>query len=190
MNSSNSEEVDLDNNKSYQKLNLVVSVLLILATLLISLVNSNLVVFFLSLPVMFIITYIEEKLNFTLKVYSRYIYLINCLVILALVVFWIFPTYGITLINIQFIVFSISLYFIFQIFMKLGYFTKKNVLVIQNILAVTSFTIILYSFFPLVEFVYINFTSNPVLILISEVLIHSIIILTITLKIYILLKYN
>jgi len=182
MNSSNSEEVDLDNNKSYQKLNLVVSVLLILATLLISLVNSNLVVFFLSLPVMFIITYIEEKLNFTLKVYSRYIYLINCLVILALLVFWIFPTYlDITLINIQFIVFSISLYFIFQIFMKLGYFTKKNVLVIQNILAVTSFTIILYSFFPLVEFVYINFTSDPVLILISEVLIHSIIILTITL---------
>ncbi len=182
MNSSNSEEVDLENNRSYQKLNFVVSVLLILATLLISLLNNTLVVFFLSLPVMFIITYIEEKLNFTLKVYSRYIYLINCLVILALVAFWISPTYlGITLINIQFIIFSISLYFIFQIFMKLGYFIEKNVLVIQNILAVTSFTIILYSFFPLVEFVYINFTLDPILILISETLIHSIIVLIITL---------
>ncbi len=182
MNSSNSEEVDLDRSNKYQKLNLFVSVLLILLTLLISLLHNAPVVIFLSLPAMFILTYYEEKLNFTLKIYSRYIYLINCLVILASLVFWIFPTYlGITLINIQFIIFTISLYFIFQIFTKLGYFKEKNVLIIQNILAVTSFTIILYSFFPLVELVYINFTMDPILTLVSEVLIHSIIVLIITL---------
>ncbi|NVM16370.1 MAG: hypothetical protein HWN80_01540 [Candidatus Lokiarchaeota archaeon] len=182
MNSSNSEEADLDKSKIYQKLNLFVSVLIILLTFLISLLNDIPVIIFLSLPAMFILTYCEEKLNFTIKIYSRYIYLINCLVFLALLVFWIFPTYlGITLINIQFIIFSLSLYIIFQFFMKLGYFREKDVLVIQNILAVTSFTIILYSFFPLVDSVYINFTSDPVLILISESLIHSIIILIITL---------
>ena len=182
MNSSNSEGVDLDQSNRYQKLNLFVSVLLILLTLLISLLNNAPVIIFLSLPAMFILTYCEEKLNFTLKIYSRYIYLIDCLVILALFVFWIFPVYlGLTLLNIQFIIFSLSLYFIFQVFMKLGYFKEKDVLVIQNILAVISFTIILYSFFPLIEIVYINFTSDPILILLSEVMIHSIIILTITL---------
>ncbi|MHA1476676.1 MAG: hypothetical protein ACTSPU_00615 [Promethearchaeota archaeon] len=182
MNSSNSEEVDLDKSIRYQKLNFFVSILLILLTLLISLLNNAPVIIFLSLPAMFVLTYCEEKLNFTLKIYSRYIYLINCLGVLALLVFWIFPAYlGITLINIQFIIFCLSLYFIFQIFMKLGYFKEKNVLVLQNILAVTCFTIILYSFFPLVEFVYITFTLDPILILISKVLIHSIIVLIITL---------
>ena len=182
MNSSNSEEVDLDKSNRYQKLNFFVSILLILLTLLISLLNNAPVIIFLSLPAMFVLTYCEEKLNFTLKIYSRYIYLINCLGVLALLVFWIFPAYlGITLINIQFIIFCLSLYFIFQIFMKLGYFKEKNVLVLQNILAVTCFTIILYSFFPLVEFVYITFTLDPILILISKVLIHSIIVLIITL---------
>ncbi len=146
MNSSNSEEVDLDKSNRYQKLNFFVSILLILLTLLISFLNNAPVIIFLSIPAMFVLTYCEEKLNFTLKIYSRYIYLINCLVVLALLVFWIFPAYlGITLINIQFIIFCLSLYFIFQIFMKLGYFKEKNFLVLQNILAVTCFTIILYS---------------------------------------------
>ena len=69
----------------------------------------------------------------------------------------------------------------FQIFVKFDYFKEKNVLIIQNILAIATFTIILYSFFPLVELVYIDFTSDPTLILISRIMIHSVIILTITL---------
>jgi hypothetical protein len=182
MNSSDSEEVVIDDNKKYQKLNFIVSLLLTLLVFLVSFLNNAPVIILIALPAMFILTYCEEKFNFTIKSYSRYIYLINSMSVLTFVIFWIFPNYfGLTLINIQFIIFSISLYFLFQIFMKLGYFKEKNVLVLQNILAVTSFTIILYSFFPLLELVYINFTLDPILILFSEVLIHSIIILIITL---------
>ena len=182
MNSSKSEEMDMDEGRKYQKLNFFVSLLLILLVVLVSLLNDAPTIIFLSLPVMFILTYYEEKLNFTLKVYSRYTYLINSLVILASLIFWIFlPYFGIRFLNIQFIVFNLSLYFIFQIFMKFGYFKEKNVLVLQNILAVTCFTIILYSFFPLVELTYINFTSDPVLVLVSNLMIHSVIILIITL---------
>ena len=123
MNSTNSEEVDMDKGSKYQKLNFFVSLLLILLVVLTSLLNNAPVILFLSLPVMFILTFYEEKLSFTAKSYSKYTYLINCLVILASLEFWIFlPYFGITFLNIQFIVFSLSLYFIFQIFMKLGYF--------------------------------------------------------------------
>ena len=182
MNSSNPEEVDMNKSRKFQKLNFFVSLLLILLVVFVSLLNDAPAIIFLSLPAMFILTYYEEKLNFTSKIYSKYTYLINCLVILASLVFWIFlPYFGKTFLNIQFIVFSLSLYFIFQIFMKFGYFKEKNVLVIQNILAVTCFTIILYSFFPLVELTYINFTSDQVLLLLSNLLIHSVIVLIITL---------
>ena len=182
MNSSDSEEVVIDDNKKYQKLNFFVSLLLTLLVFLISFLNNAPVIILIALPAMFILTYCEEKFNFTIKSYSRYIYLINSVSVLTFVIFWIFPNYfGLTLINIQFIIFSISLYFLFQIFMKLSYFKEENVLVLQNILAVISFTIILYSFFPLIELVYINFTHDTILILFSEVLIHSIIILIITL---------
>ncbi|MFX1287936.1 MAG: hypothetical protein ACFFFY_05170, partial [Promethearchaeota archaeon] len=182
MESSNSEGEVSNNGNKYQKFNVVVSLLLALLFVLISYLNNVPYIIFISLPAMFILTYIEEKLNFTIKTYSRYIYVFNTLIILTLLIFWVFPAYfGITLLNVQLIIFSLALYFVFQIFLKLGYFMEKNVLILQNLFAVTSFISILYSFFPLIELVYINFTSDPVLILISQVLIHSILILIITL---------
>ena len=182
MNTSDSEDLDSDINRKYYTLNFVVSLLLILLTFSVSILNNTLVIPIIALPAMFILTYLEEKYNFTVKSYSRFVYLINCTIILILIIFWIFSAYfGLNFINIQFIIFNLSFYFILQIFVKFDYFKERNILIVQNIFAVATFTIILYSFFPFIELIYIDFTSNPILILVSNVMIHSIIILIITL---------
>ena len=93
------------------------------------------------------------------------------------VIFWILPFFGI----IQFLLLTLSLYVIFYIFERFKYFQEKTVLVIQNLLVVASFTIILYSFLPIIEFVYIPFIVDPSVLLLCYILIHTFIILAITL---------
>ena len=177
MSSNNTEEVDAGENQTYVKLNFFVSVSLILLFLSISLLNENPLISLITLPIISILTYYEEKANFITILYGRFIYLFNSLGMVIIVIFWILPFFGI----VQFLLLTMSSYVIFQFFERLKYFQEKTVLVIQNLLVVASFTILLYSFFPIIEFVYIQFIIDPSVLLISNILIHTFIVLAITL---------
>ncbi len=177
MSSNNAEEVDTGEIKNFMKLNFVVSVSLIVLFLSISLLNENPLISIITLPIIFILTYYEEKANFITISYGKYIYLFNSLGMVIIVFFWILPFFGI----IQFLFLTLSLYVIFHIFERLKYFQEKTVLVIHNLLVAASFTIILYSFLPVIEFVYLQFIVDPNIRVISNILIHTLIVLAITL---------
>jgi len=182
----NAEEVDAGDIQTYVKLNFIVSVSLILLFLSISMLNDISLISIIVLPIISILTYYEEKSNFITIRYGRFIYLINSLGMAIIVIFWILPFPSIEFFNvqfllIQFLLLSLSAYIIFQVFEKLKYFQEKTVLVIQNLLVVASFTLILYLFFPVIELVYLQFIIDPSVLFISNILIHTFIILTITL---------
>jgi len=177
MSSKKAEEVNTGEIKNYIKLNFVVSISLIVLIFLISSLNNNPLISLITLPVIFILTYYEEKANFITIFYGRYIYLLNSVGIVVIVIFWILPFLGI----IQFLLLTISLYIIFHIFERLNYFQGKTVLVIHNLLVAASFTIILYSFLPVIELVYLQFIVDSTIRIFSNILIHAFIVLGITL---------
>jgi len=181
MSSNNAKEVDAGKKQPYVKLNFIVSVSLILLFLSISLLNENPLISIISLSIFFILTYYEEKANFITILYGKYIYLFNSLGILIVVIFWIPFLRGIEILNVQFLFFTLFLYILFQVFEKFKYFQEKTVIVIQNLLVVASFTIIIYSFLPIIEIVYIQSIISPGLLFISNILVHTFIVLAITL---------
>ncbi|MBY8982869.1 MAG: hypothetical protein KGD57_07965, partial [Candidatus Lokiarchaeota archaeon] len=181
MSSDNGVEVEDAEIKNYVKLNFIVSISLILITLLISNLNNNPVISIIASPLIIILTYYEEKGNFTTILYAGYIYLFSSLGMLIVIIFWIFPIFfGLGFLNGQFLLLSVSMYIIFQLLERFNYFQEKTVLVIQNLLVVASFTTILYSFFPIVESVYLQFIVDPSIRVISNLLIHVIIVSVIT----------
>ncbi len=161
----------------YQKLNLILSILILGFIILFSyLVNFPMLILF-SLLILIVISYYEQKANFCPKKYSKYIFLINSTGIFATIVFWFVPLP----LNIQFIIMIIGLYLILEIFATRGYFVKENVLIAQHVLAVSSFIAIIYSFFDIFSFIYIDFTTDPILIIFSKFLLHTLTILSLTL---------
>lgn len=161
----------------YQKLNLILSILILGFIILFSyLVNFPILILF-SLLILIVISYYEQKANFCPKKYSKYIFLINSTGIFATIVFWFVPLP----LNIQFIIMIIGLYLILEIFATRGYFVKENVLIAQHVLAVSSFIAIIYSFFDIFSFIYIDFTTDPILIIFSKFLLHTLTILSLTL---------
>jgi len=161
----------------YQKLNLILSFLILGFIILFSfLVNFPILILF-SLLILIVISYYEQKANYCPKKYSKYIFLINSTGIFATIVFWFVPLP----LNIQFIILIIGLYLILEIFATRGYFVKENVLIAQHVLAVSSFIAIIYSFFDIFSFIYIDFTTDTILIMFSEILLHTLMILSLTL---------
>ncbi|MHA1933291.1 MAG: hypothetical protein ACW96X_12160, partial [Promethearchaeota archaeon] len=132
------------------------------------------------LPFFFIFAYYEQKAKMCPKKYNKYILLLNFTSILIAISFGLFSS--IFLLNIQFIIFLISLYFSLQLLVKIKYFIKENIIIIQNFLAIASFTIVAYSLFGyttfenLIIFELAIFTSNPIIIFISNILLHGILI--------------
>ncbi|MFX1592878.1 MAG: hypothetical protein ACFFCL_09310, partial [Promethearchaeota archaeon] len=174
-----SEEKENLNEKSpfqdskYQKYNSYLSGILILLISLFSfLINLPLLILII-LPFIYILLHYEQKSGLCSKKYNKYVILLNSIAILACISFGIIPRFPLTIL-LNFLVFCLSLYFVLQIFVKFEYFIKENVLIYQNLLAVTSIGLILYSFFPLVIPHYTAFTSEPLLILISNILLHLI----------------
>ncbi len=161
----------------YQKLNLILSILILGFIILFSILIEFPILILFSLLILIIISYYEQKANFCPKKYSKYIFLINSSGIFATIVFWFVPLP----LNIQFIILIIGLYLILEIFAIRGYFVKENVLIAQHVLAVSSFVMIIYSFFDIFSFIYIDFTTDPILIIFSEFLLHTLTILSLTL---------
>ncbi|MFW9897543.1 MAG: hypothetical protein ACFFD7_17190, partial [Candidatus Thorarchaeota archaeon] len=129
------------------------------------------------LPFFFIFAYYEQKANMCPKQYNKYILLLNFAGILIAISFGLFS--GVFLLNIQFIIFLISLYFALQVLVKMKYFVKEDIIIVQNILAIATFTIITYSFFGFTTFenLYVFelaiFTSNPIVIHATNILMHG-----------------
>jgi len=177
MSSNDVEEVSTGDIKNFIKLNFVVSISLIVLIFSISSLNDSPLISIITLPILFFLTYYEEKANFTTILYAKYIYLFSSLGMVIIVIFWILPFFGIF----QFLLLTLSLYVIFHIFERLKYFQEKTVLIIHNLLVAASFTIILYSFLPVIDLVYLQFITNPNILLLSNILVHTFIILAITL---------
>jgi len=161
----------------YQKLNLILSILILGILILFSFLVDFPILILFSLLFLIVISYYEQKANFCPKKYSKYIFLINSTGIFATIVFWFVPLPP----NIQFIILIIGLYLILEIFATRDYFVKENVLIAQHVLAVSSFIVIIYSFFDIFSFIYIDFTTDPILIMFSEILLHILTILSLTL---------
>ncbi|KKN15662.1 hypothetical protein LCGC14_0983760, partial [marine sediment metagenome] len=172
------EEVSKQGVK-YQKYNTFISEILIgLLTVFGFLTNGHLFI----LPILFLLLfffYSEQKAKICPVKFNKYVLLSNSTAILISISFGLFSS--VYPLNIQFVIFLISLYFILQIFAKIDYFAKESILIFQNLLAVASFTIITYSFFEYTTFeglVIFRFLEllDPLVIIFSNFLIHALII--------------
>ncbi|MFX1419708.1 MAG: hypothetical protein ACFE9N_12375, partial [Promethearchaeota archaeon] len=170
---------DKDDKKSpplrgskYQKSNSYLSSILILLITLFSFLINNPILILIILPFLYIFFYYEQKAELCPKKYNRYVLLLNSLAILISITFGLIPL-TLTTILLNLLIISLSLYFILQIFVKFDYFIKESILVYQNLLAVASISLIVYLFFPIAIFGYTTFTSDPILILISNILLHT-----------------
>jgi len=160
----------------YQKLNLILSILILVFLILFSYFVEFPILILFSLLFLIVISYYEQKANFCPKKYSKYIFLINSTGIFATIVFWFVPLD----LNIQLIILIIGLYLILEYFATRGYFVKENVLIAQHVLAVSSFIVIIYSFysfFDIFSFIHIDVRIDPIL----EFLLHTLTILSLTL---------
>ncbi|MEE9376598.1 MAG: hypothetical protein V3V33_01005 [Candidatus Lokiarchaeia archaeon] len=158
----------------YQKYNSYLSGILILLITLFSFLIQIPLLILIILPFIYILLHYEQKYELCSKKYNKFVILLNSIAILIYISFGIIlPRTETILLN--FLAFCISLYVVLQIFVKLEYFIKENIIVIQNLLAVASFSLIIYSFFPIFIVQYSTFTSNPLLIFISHVLLHSLV---------------
>lgn len=174
----NYKNISLQSNAKYQKVNAFFSILLISTTILIALLlNSSSWVIFI-LPIFYVLVYFEHKTKYFEKKSIKFVHIYNTCVILAEICFGIIPLIGpfITW-NIQLIIFFISLYFILEIYVKLQYFDKNNVILVQNLLAIASFFFIVFSLSPIIVAEYILFTTRPFIIEISRILINFVIFL-------------
>lgn len=170
-----SESPPIQDSK-YQKYNSILSCILVLLITLFSFLIELPLLILIILPFIYILLHYEQQSGLCSKKYNKYVILFNSVLILISISFGIIPVFlGTILLN--FLVFCLSLYFVLQIFVKFEYFIKENILIYQNLLAITSIGLILYSFFPIAILGYTTFTSNPFLLLISNILLHSIFIL-------------
>ncbi|MFX1502712.1 MAG: hypothetical protein ACFFDH_17255, partial [Promethearchaeota archaeon] len=168
---SSSESAPLKDSK-YQKYNSYLSCVLILLISLYSFSIGNPYLIIIVLPFIYILLYYEQKFGLCSKIYNKYVILLNTIAILISISFGIIPILLETKIN--FLIFCLSLYFVLEIFARYEYFLKESILVYQNLLAIISIGLLMYTFFPVIIFQYITFTSNPFIILISNILLHAI----------------
>ncbi|MCK4370441.1 MAG: hypothetical protein KAW03_05195, partial [Candidatus Lokiarchaeota archaeon] len=170
----------------YQKQNSYVSGILILLITIFSFLLEFPLLNLIILPFLFIILHYEQKSELCPKEYNRFVVILNTIALLITIAFGIIPVILETIL-LNFLVFSLSLYFILQVFVKYEYFIKEDILVYQNLLAMASFALILYSFFPIAIFEYTAFTSDPLIIFVSNFLLHSLLIsITFLISLYIL----
>ncbi|MBY8983391.1 MAG: hypothetical protein KGD57_10600, partial [Candidatus Lokiarchaeota archaeon] len=168
---------EIQENK-YFKQNFILSLLLISLILSFSFIHQLPLSNLLFLPIIYIITRAEEKRGFITRNLSRHVHLLNSFVLLATISFILIPqTFSIPqgVYNIQFIIFFISSYFLLQIFVALNYYKEKNILIAQNILAVISFYFIIYSLYPNLTLEFFSFTTDPLIIFISNILLPGLI---------------
>jgi len=159
----------------YQKYNSYLSGILILLITLFSFLIQIPLLILIILPFIYILLHYEQKYELCSKKYNKFVILLNSIALLIYISFGIIPPITETIL-LNFLAFCISLYVVLQVFVKLEYFIKENVIIIQNLLAVASFSLIVYTFFPIIIVEYTIYTSDPLLILISNVLLHSLII--------------
>ena len=167
-------------NLKYQKYNSFLTCVLILLISLYSFLLGNPLLILIILPFIYILLHYEQRAGLIFKKYNKFVVLLNSTAILICISFGLIPVF-INTILLNFLVLCLSLYFTLQIFVKLKYFIKENIIIYQNLLAVASFSLVLYTFFPIAIFEYTLFTSDPMVILVSNILLHTIFILVILL---------
>ncbi|MFX1390909.1 MAG: hypothetical protein ACFE9Z_12665, partial [Promethearchaeota archaeon] len=158
----------------YQKLNSYFSGIVILLITMFSFLIAKPEIILYVLPFLYVFFYYEQKKELSPKKYNRYVLLVNSISILISISFGLIPITPTTFL-LNFLIVSICLYFILQVFVKFDYFLKENIIVYQNLLAIASICLIVYSLFPLIILDYVSFTSDPILILISNILLHGLI---------------
>ncbi|MFX0000186.1 MAG: hypothetical protein ACFE9Q_01995 [Candidatus Hodarchaeota archaeon] len=156
----------------YQRYNSYMSIILILLITLFSFLIQIPWLMVIILPFIYLLLHYEQKYNLCSKKYNKSVVLLNSIALLIYISFGIIlPTIRTVLLH--FLVFCISFYIVLQAFVKFEYFSKENVLIVQNLLAVASFTLLVYSFFPIIIVEYISYTLDPV---VSNILLHTLII--------------
>ncbi|MFX0179712.1 MAG: hypothetical protein ACFE78_05940, partial [Candidatus Hodarchaeota archaeon] len=169
LNNSNQEPSDF--LIKYQKWNMILSISFIVFTSLFSLGIDFPIIIVISILVIIISTYFEQKANYCPKKYSRYVYLLSSVILLGFGIFWILPSFFDTLsLEIQLIIFLVSFYLDLQIFIQYDYFDKNKIIFIQHLLAFTCFLVITYSFFPIISSIYFDFLIDPFLMNIINIL--------------------
>ncbi len=158
-----------EKNTRYQQYNTFLTGILVIVFVIFALLINMIVLILIILPLVYILSYYEDRVAYIQQYSDRYLYLINTIVILGAITFGILPSISeIFHLYVQLIIFCLSFYFILEIFVYLNFFLKENIRMVQNVLAVASFVLIAYLFYPLIFMEYITFTSDPYLILLSR----------------------
>ncbi|MHA1757337.1 MAG: hypothetical protein ACTSVV_11245, partial [Promethearchaeota archaeon] len=176
------KEIELNWFNRLQFFNFLISTILICSiTLFLLLIDLHFLIF-IFIIIFIVITYYEQRADFYLKKYSRHLILISLIIIDIIFCFLIIPSLfkGIGL-NLQFLFSCIGLFVILQFFIKLRLYKKESLLIFQHLLVVAIFFIIAYYFFPVLSDIYLEFIFIPEIIIISTILLHSLIILLISL---------
>ncbi|KKM65693.1 hypothetical protein LCGC14_1488710, partial [marine sediment metagenome] len=182
----NDNELNQSSDIKYQKQNAILSFILIsLMIILAFLIKLPYLILIIS-PFLHLFFRYEQKANFSPKKYSKYIFLLNSVAILISFSFGIFNIFTL---NIQAIIFLLSMYLLLQIFVKFEYFNKDSATLFQNLLAVITFFIITYSFYPAIIKEYIVFTDDPAIVNISTILIGWLLLPSIVLLITLYISY-
>ena len=161
----------IEENKSEEKItyhwfNSLLSAILIIVIVLFTFLIGMLYLILIILPFIYILSYYELKSGYNTKKSIGWIHLINSIAILAVIAFGILPSISeIFFMNLQLIIFLLSMYFVLEIFLVLKYFTKPVIRLFQNFLAVTSFFLIAYSIYPPMIIEYIIFAFLIVLLI-------------------------
>ncbi|TXT59705.1 MAG: membrane protein of unknown function [Promethearchaeota archaeon] len=125
----------------------------------------------------FFLSYFENNRDYINPKAVYYVFLANSIGFLALISFGLLPIIIVNLIwNVQIIIFLVSLYLILEIFSKFGIFSKEDTLIFQNIIGVLTFSFFIYLFYPLIIIEYANFTNDWSFILLSNIVLHALII--------------
>ncbi|MBD3214723.1 MAG: hypothetical protein GF311_19080 [Candidatus Lokiarchaeota archaeon] len=129
-------------------------------------------------PLFFYDLYREGKSDYIPERLLKYFYFTLIITPIFILSFFILPFYlPLLSVPFQLAIFTIALYFTFEIFKRRNSFKEENVLIIQNIIAIIAFFSITYSIYPLIITQELLFTSNIEILFISRIFIFLIIFL-------------
>ena len=168
-NDSSKEEIR-KKDETYQKYNSYLSGIFVAISAGFSFIAKVPVLILVIAPFIYVLLYFEEKKAFCNKKTNRIFNFGNSFAVLLAISFGILVNFSW---NIQVIVLLLSLYFILEIYVKIAYFKKKDIRVIQNGLAVSVFFLIVNTLiFPLISGSYIltgnDFQSGLLLIILNS----------------------
>ena len=168
------EKKEESQKNRFQRNNFKSSLMLIAVCLLFSFILTNQFISIIIIPCIFFLSLFEKRKGYLSIQGFQIIQIFNSIAVLVSVCFGIISIFLPW--NGQLFIFLICIYFLLQIFVKMDYIQKENALIYQNIVAILSFYLLIYFFYPWIFLQYVTFTKDPLLVFISDIMINGLLI--------------